>query len=235
LEPPRRITPIEAIISLLAGGLLVFAAWKHWIPSSILEAFANATGGVAIYLVTREHTWNFPVGIVSSVAFLFFFYQSRFFGDAGLYVIYLYLGIQGWYWWLHGGENRSPLQVRQASPKLLVSLLLLVVPGTYVLMKILERVNGSYPLLDAFLTCMSLAAQYLVDRKYIENWYLWFFVDVIYIPLFISRGYYLTAALFALFLIFCVTGVLAWRKTLHANRMEESPHPGGATVLPLDT
>lgn len=71
--------------------------------------------------------------------------------------------------------------------------------------------------MDAFTTILSLAAQYLLNRKTIENWLLWIVADVIYIWLYISRGLQLTAVLYFVFLCLCVAGFLNWRRSLKAQ------------------
>jgi nicotinamide mononucleotide transporter len=71
--------------------------------------------------------------------------------------------------------------------------------------------------MDAFTTVLSLAAQYLLNRKTIENWLLWIVADVIYIWLYIARDLRLTAVLYFVFLCLCVAGFLSWRRSLNAQ------------------
>jgi nicotinamide mononucleotide transporter len=80
------------------------------------------------------------------------------------------------------------------------------------------RIGDSAPLLDALTTVMSLVAQYLLNMKRLENWLVWIVADVIYIGLYVSRGLYLTAGLYAIFIAMCVAGFLAWRSELSARR-----------------
>jgi nicotinamide mononucleotide transporter len=60
---------------------------------------------------------------------------------------------------------------------------------------------------------LSLIAQWMISQKKLENWLVWILVDVISIPLFAFKGFYLTAGLYGVFLVLCVVGWIAWRKT----------------------
>lgn len=75
-------------------------------------------------------------------------------------------------------------------------------------------VKGSAPFLDALTTTLCLAAQYLLCRKKIENWFLWITADVIYVPLYFSKSLPLTALLYAGFIILCILGLKRWTKEL---------------------
>ena len=86
--------------------------------------------------------------------------------------------------------------------------------GTWALREILLAVNGAAPFWDAATTVLSLAAQYLLGRKRVENWLLWIAADLIYIPLYLSRALPLTAVLYAAFLAMCLIGWRDWRRSL---------------------
>jgi nicotinamide mononucleotide transporter len=78
--------------------------------------------------------------------------------------------------------------------------------------------NGAAPFWDSFTTILCLAAQYLLCRKRVENWFFWIAADVIYVPLYLSRELPLTALLYALFLALCLIGVRAWTATLKTDK-----------------
>ena len=186
----------------------------EWWPYSLTETLGFVTGAACVYLVVRQNIWNFPLGIANNVFFLILFVEARLYGDAGLQVVYILLGIQGWYWWLHGGAYRTALPVNRARPRTLLWLAGLVALGTAGLMLALQAARGSAPFLDAFTTVLSLAAQYLLNRKAIENWYLWIAADVLYIALYLARDLHLTALLYFIFLCLCLAGLWRWRQTL---------------------
>lgn len=196
----------------LLGIALILAAWRGWLPYSLIETLGFVTGAACVYLVVKQNIWNFPLGIANNIFFLILFAQDRLYGDAGLQIVYIALAIQGWYWWLYGGEHRTALQVNHAPPRLLLILIGLVILGTIGLMLILQTVSGSAPFVDAFTTVLSLAAQYLLNRKAIENWYVWISADVLYIYLYIARDLQLTAILYFVFLCLCLVGLWQWRR-----------------------
>ena len=213
-----------------AGLALGYASWVGWAPfgwqpPGLTEALGFVTGALCVYLVVRENVWNFPVGIANCVFFLVLFTRARLYGDAALQIIYIALGLQGWYLWLRGGENRTPLKVERAPRRLLAGVAVFVVAGTVALTIFFRRISDSAPLLDAFTTVLSLGAQYLLNRKAVENWVLWITADVVYIYLYFTKGLQLTAVLYFVFLCLCVAGLRAWLRSL------SSREGGAARVL----
>lgn len=207
-------TFLEILIATVASTALIAGSLQGWFPVSLTETLGFITGAACVYLVVKENIWNYPLGIANNIFFVMLFTKAHLFGDATLQLVYIALGIQGWYLWLHGGPAKTALRVDSASLALLVYVALFIVTGTVALIYLLRLANGSAPFLDAFTTALSLAAQYLLNRKMIENWYLWITADVIYIYLYLSKGLGLTAVLYFIFLCLCIAGVVKWQQSL---------------------
>lgn len=201
----------------IAMALLNRATW--------LEAISFVTGAVCVWLTVKQSIWNFPIGLINVATFCVVFFQSRLFADAGLQIVYFALGLMGWYLWLRGGENRSELVVSRSPRIELVVTLALVAVATIGLWKTLQQVGGSASFLDALTTSISLAAQWLLNRKRLESWIAWIVVDIIYIPLYAYKELYLTALLYAIFLVMAVLGLRAWRESWLARRNLRSLGP----------
>ncbi len=71
--------------------------------------------------------------------------------------------------------------------------------------------RGHAPFWDALTTAISLAAQFLLNAKRIENWGFWIAADLIYVPLYVVKRLDLTALVYLLFLGLCAAGVTSWR------------------------
>ncbi len=195
-----------------------------------LEATSFVTGSVCVWLTVKQSVWNFPVGLVNVATFGTVFYHARLFADAGLQVVYFVLGVVGWYLWLYGGEKRTRLKVGRASANELAILIGFVLVGAVGLWQWLERIGGSASFWDAVTTSISLASQWLLNRKRLESWIGWIVVDVIYVPLYIYKELYLTAFLYSLFLTMAVMGFRAWRASWRQTTLTISVGPSGATL-----
>lgn len=202
------------IPTLLSAGSLILIALSYFkiAPMSLVEVFGFISGAACVWLVAKDNIWNWPIGIVNAAFYIYVFYQARLFADMSLQVMYIILGFIGWYMWLQGGENKTRLDIRKVSILESSLVFLVAAVSTYFMYKYLISINDSAPFLDALTTVVSLAAQYLLTRKYIENWYLWLSVDVIYVGLYFSRGLYLTAILYGIFFAMCLIGLKEWKK-----------------------
>ncbi|MCX6378083.1 MAG: nicotinamide riboside transporter PnuC [Armatimonadetes bacterium] len=185
-----------------------------------VEVFAVITGAVCVWLAIIEHIANWFVAILSSVAYIVLFRHSRLYSDMGLQVVYVVLGLWGWYNWLYGGRGHGELGVTRTPKREWLLLWLAGLFGTALLWRVNLFFNGAAPFWDACLTAFSLVAQYMITRKYIENWMLWILVDAIYVPLYLSRKLYPTAVLYALFVGLAIMGWQEWRTSYEKTALE---------------
>lgn len=160
----------------------------------------------------RQNVWTFPIGIANNVFFIVLFTQVGLYAEAGLQVVYIGLGLLGWWWWLRGGPDRTQLVVRDTPSWAWPAAIIAIGLGTWGLHWLLTSFTDSTVAgWDAVTTTMSLVAQLMLSRKWIGNWVVWIVADVIYIGLYASKGLWLTSVLYAVFLTLCVIGLRQWR------------------------
>ena len=185
-----------------------------------LELFAAVVGAVSVWLSVRQNIWSWPTAIVNVVLYAVVFYQAKLYADMGLQVVYAVLSVYGWYEWLYGGEGRTELRVTRIGARLGALLALIALAGSAALGTVLHHeTDAALPYMDAFLSSTSLVAQWMMTRKLLENWLVWIAVDVLYVGMFIFKGLYLTAGLYAVFLALAVKGYLDWRRSMAADRV----------------
>jgi len=203
---------VWTILSLVSI-LLLAASIEKWIPINPTEVFGFITGAICVLFVVEQNIWNFPVGIANNIFFIVLFLSSRLYGDMALQVVYILLGLVGWWQWLHGGVNRTELHVNHTSVREILLLLFIGTVATAGMREYFVKINDSAPFLDALTTALSLIAQYLLNYKRMENWFVWITADLIYVGLYIQKELYLTAILYALFIGLCIAGYISWRKS----------------------
>ncbi|MCA8831602.1 nicotinamide riboside transporter PnuC [Hymenobacter pini] len=200
--------------------------WKAAAGGSPLEWVAVLTGFACVWLAARESLWNFPVAIVSCALYVLVYYQAGLYSDGFLQVWFIGLSVYGWYQWLYGGRNETKLAVSHTRPAEWLGCLLFVAFYTLGAGYYLQHyTDAALPHWDALTTAISLAAQYLLMRKRLENWWLWIVVDVMYVPILWYKHLYPTSALYALYLGLAVYGYWEWRQAL---RKEQAALSGAA-------
>lgn len=199
------------ILELLSAPLV-----KVWgMPLGWGDLIGFVTGLLCVWLTVRGSIWNFPTGIANSAVLGLVFFQQRLFSDASLQLVFIALSIQGWWLWARGGQA-SELRVTRSSIGDWIGTLVVTASAWFVLWKLMLLVKGAAPPIDALITSMSLSAQWLLNRKRLDSWYWWIAVDLVSVPLYWSRGLYLIAVLYLVFLAMCVSGFIAWKRKLVA-------------------
>jgi nicotinamide mononucleotide transporter len=198
-----------------------------WVPSPV-EWAGFLTGAACVWLVVKRHVLNFPLGLASCACFIVVFAQQRLYGEAGLQVFFIALGFHGWYLWLRGGPGHTALNVTRVPGREAATVAAATAAATAALWGFLTWVNGSAPFLDALVTALSLAAQWLLNRKRVETWPVWMAVDVLTVYLSLTRGLYLVAALYVIFFGMCVVGLAEWRRAMAAAGVPCKDGGGGS-------
>jgi nicotinamide mononucleotide transporter len=179
---------------------------------SPIEIAAFALGLANIGLLIRRSIWNFPFGIAMVTLYAVIFWQARLYSDAGLQVFFFVVQLYGWWRWSRGAEQ-GVVTVRTMDPR---SRSLWTI-GTAVLIALwgtaMHRLtDASLPYWDAAIAMMSVSAQILMTRRFVENWPVWVAVDVISIGVYAAKGLWLTTALYAIFLLLAIVGWIEWHR-----------------------
>jgi nicotinamide mononucleotide transporter len=195
---------------------------------SVIEVIGFVTGALCVWAVTRQYIWNWPVGIANNAAFLILFIGAGLYADAVLQVIFAAVGAYGWFLWARRTSAADKVvEVRRATVREryrgLAATVLLAAAAAVLLH---GATDSSVPLPDAFVLAGSLLATWGQARKIIEQWWVWIAVDIVSIPLYASKGLWLTAILYVGFLALCIDGLRRWTTELRRTRAPRRPIPG---------
>ncbi|QRR04278.1 nicotinamide riboside transporter PnuC [Dyadobacter sandarakinus] len=185
------------------------------IVSTPLEILGFLTGAVCVYLNTRQNVLGWFFGIVNAVLYAVVFWQVRLYADMGLQAYYFITSIYGWWLWLFGGKNHDGVAVSRMPARLYTLFAVIFVVATWLWGYMLSRfTDASLTYADSALTVASLIGQWMMARKYIENWILWIAADACYVGLYYYKGLHLTAILYIVFLVLAGWGYVQWKRDL---------------------
>lgn len=178
------------------------------------EALAVVLALAYLVLAIRQHVLCWPAAILSSAIYLAVFAAAGLYMVAGLQLFYMAVAVYGWRAW-QPGAGGEVLRVRtwplRHHAALLAAIAGLGLPSGWLLATFTE---AQLPYLDALTTWGAIAATAMVARKLLENWLYWFVIDGVSLGMYLERGLYLTAALFAVYLVLVIAGYRTWRRSM---------------------
>jgi nicotinamide mononucleotide transporter len=179
-----------------------------------LEIVAVAVSLATIVCNIREIHWAWPLAIVASAMYFVLFWHNQLYGNASLQVFFAVVSVWGWWQWLRPVRAEgSRLRVSRLAPRgRLVTLATCVLLWPAIGAFLHSHTDSDVPWWDAFPTAVSLVAQFLLGRKYLENWLLWMIVDVVSVALYVHKGLWLTAVLYASFFALSLAGLRTWQR-----------------------
>ncbi len=179
------------------------------------EYVAAAFGIVSVWLSTREQLAAWPTAIVNVLLYVVVFREQKLYADMGLQVVYAVISIYGWWHWAKGGAGETTLSVSRTPARQWVVLGVISAAGSASLGVLLARyTDAALPWADATLSSTSLVAQWMLTRKLLENWLVWIVLDLCYVAMFVLKGLWPTAGLYAVFLVLAWMGWRSWRESL---------------------
>ncbi len=177
-----------------------------------LEIAANAVTTVSIVLAGRNNIHTWWTGIVGGVLFAVLFYQVNLYADVALQIFFLGTSALGWQQWLKG-DRGQPLTVAKADFSKLAWTIPVAIVATIAYGAALHFFTKAYaPFVDSAVLVLSVIAQFLLMQRRIETWIFWLLVNSIAVPLYASRGLYLTSFLYATYWINALVSWAWWRR-----------------------
>jgi nicotinamide mononucleotide transporter len=185
---------------------------QRWIDRmSPLELAAVLLGLANVGLLVRRSIWNYPAGMAMVSLYALIFFQARLYSEAGLQLFFFVVQIYGWVLWYRQGGQQNPVDVNWMSARQRGMWSV----GTAILSLSLgwlmhRFTNAALPFADSAVTGASIAAQFLLSFRRIENWILWIVIDLASIALYINRDLLLTAGLYVILLGLSAMGLREW-------------------------
>ena len=181
------------------------------------EIAANVFITVSILLAGRNsvHTWW--TGIIGCAAFCWVFAEAKLYADSMVQVFFIAASIGGWWnWCRHPGRPELPIRRTAPIPVALLGAAGVAVTAGYswLLWRFTDAVA---PVPDSVVLAFSVLGQFLLMGRRIETWWCWLVINTVAVPLFASRGLWLTSGLYSGYWVHAVIAHACWRRKMLAG------------------
>ena len=181
---------------------------------SPIEIAAFVLGVINIVLLVRRSIWNYPFALAMVALYARVFFAARLYSDALLQVFFFVVNLYGWWQWRRTAAREGSIGVRVMSTRARLGwaggCAIAIVAWGWLMHRFTD---ASYPWWDGGVAIVSIAAQIMLAKRWIENWVLWIGVDIVSIGLYAAKGLWLTMVLYGVFLILATWGLIDWRRT----------------------
>ena len=185
----------------------------NFIVQNWLESTAVIFAILYLILAVKQNILCWIAGIISSVLYFFIMQKAGLYMEAYLQVFYVVMGIYGWSQWSASNASNPSFIVNTWSKYQHMIAISIILALSLLSGSLLERyTDAALPFLDALVSWGAVVATYMVAKKLLENWIYWFVIDATSIFLFIERDLWLSAVLFATYLVIIFFGYQSWNK-----------------------
>ncbi|WP_284116015.1 nicotinamide riboside transporter PnuC [Acinetobacter pittii] len=180
---------------------------------SPLEIFAVLISLIGVGLTVIRNMWCWLFNFFAFVLYAYLFYEFKLYGETILQFFFMVVNFYGFYYWLKGKQQDHDIRIEPIAVQTAIIQMIIATVGGLLFGLILKNfTDAAVPMLDSQLAAFSLLATYWTSRKHIATWILWVFVDIIYVGMFIYKDLFLTAALYAAFVLMAAYGWYQWEK-----------------------
>lgn len=189
----------------------------------LMEIFTLVTGVIYVILEIRQKNFMWVVGIATSLAAMWVFFNQGLYASFGLNTYYLVTSFIGlWHWKRDKQElstapeeaihlNRLTLRTVAASALIAVA----AVPALSALMGQMAALGlkeNPMSYLDASVAVLSAVATWWLVKSYLAQWWLWIVADTMSVILCAMQGMWWMAVLYLAYVAGAVAGLLHWKR-----------------------
>jgi nicotinamide mononucleotide transporter len=180
----------------------------------VLEWVAAALSLWCVWLAAKNKILNWPISMLASIVYAYVFYSNRFYSESYLQAAFFAFQSYGWWYWSNLNPQKSNQKINHISFKSALCLGLFFLLGYLLWYSTYTHFfkDARFPLVDVFLTVLSITALYMQAKRWIEHWYLWILADIIYVPMFYLGDQKITAGLYFVFIGLAYFGLQQWKK-----------------------
>ncbi len=207
----------------------VIRPFYHNLKSTgFLEYIAVIAGILSVWFSRKENIYVFPVGLISTIIYIFLSFDANLYGEASVNFYYTIMSIWGWIIWSKRDKKQHrKVRVTGSTVKEWITHIVFfaaVFAVCYFSLVYLKKhfSPAAIPLADSFATATAFTGMWLMTKKKVESWYWWIATNIASIPLYFTKHFVLTSAYYAVLLVMAIMGLKEWQKRKSRRRRKSS-------------
>lgn len=185
-----------------------------------LMGIVSAITGIANVVCTGKGKLSaFIFGIINSLLYGIISYKACLYGETMLNFLYYFpMQFIGFYVWnKHIDKNTGEVKKNSMNKKGRFSLVLLIVIFTFLYGLFLKNLGDEMPFVDSFTTVSSVVALVISVKMFLEQWWIWLFVDALSVYMWwndfkYGNGNMATLLMWIIFLCNAIIMLIKWKK-----------------------
>ena len=165
------------IIGILIINIILFIVTNE---TNWLGIIASITGVIGVVITAKGHISCYYWGIINIITYGIICYQTGFYGEVILDVIYnlpmQFIGIFMWKKYLNKDNivKTRGMNIKQVVLTTIISIVAIFVCGMF-----LKSINGNLPFIDSAINVGAIVALYLSVKRFKEQWIIYILMDII--------------------------------------------------------
>ena len=181
-------------IAFLVTGLIVQIIVYWLAPTHWLSLVSGLLGITSVILCSQGNIWTFAFGFGQIITYSCLCYMERFYAGLLMNAFYFFSQIYGIYAWRRQRTDESAIIAPRSLPVrrfvVLCAALAAVSAGVGWILD--GHTDDSQPYMDAITTVVSVVAQVMLVMAIRQQWWLWLFVDVLFVAMWIMDLWHAT-------------------------------------------
>lgn len=179
----------------------------------LLEVFGFLVGVLYLWWEYRADAKVWLASVVMPAISMWIYLERGLYADFAINIYYLVIAVYGYIVWTFNLNRRVKEErpINRTPGRLYAPLAVILMAVWYGIYYVLTTwTDSTVPVGDSFTTAGSIVALWMLARKYAEQWLLWLVVDAVCVVLYIYKGIYLYATLYAVYTAIAVLGYRKW-------------------------
>lgn len=211
------------IIWLFFLSVVILGLSIYW-GESMIGIIAALTGVFCVVLTGKGKISSYIFGTINTVLYAYISFKAKYYGEVMLNIIYYlpmnFVGFAMWRKYIN--SETQEVEKRKLDFKYQLGITVLSCVCIYGYGVVLKWLGGNLPFVDSMSTVLSIFAQILCVKRYMEQWILWIIVDVVTVFMwavnFFNGGESIaTLIMWSMYLLNAIFMFIKWYRESKAN------------------